>query len=96
MAGKLQKCRIFFAHIVQHADGAHGAVGKPDDLSPGPAKVALERLHPLHRRAEMLLKKLLEDVHEWIPGFEADSTLRMFRREDFVGECTSRRHGSLR
>ena len=30
-----------------------------------PAELALQRLHPLDRRVEMLLKKVLENVHEW-------------------------------
>ena len=37
---------------------------QPDDLSSRAAEFSLQRLHLLSRRVEMLLEKLLENVHE--------------------------------
>ncbi len=58
MPGKFKKGDVLFAHVVQNADRAESAAGQPDDLAPRAAELALQRLHLLGRRVEMLLKKL--------------------------------------
>ena len=40
------------------------SLDKPDDVTPRAAELALQRLHLLHRRVEMLLKEFFENVHE--------------------------------
>src|ERR1700730_1944635 len=63
MLGKLQKRRVLFTHSIQDADRGALFAGKPDDLPPRATKLALQRLNPLHRRAKMLLKEPVENVH---------------------------------
>src|SRR5208282_5815590 len=63
MPGKFEEGDIFFAHAIQNANRADLFAEKPDDLAPRASKLALERLHSLDRRMEMLFKKLLENVH---------------------------------
>ena len=65
MPGKFEESDVLFAHVIQNANRAEFFAGKPDDLAPRTAELALQRLHPLDRRVEMLLKKLLENVHEY-------------------------------
>ena len=57
MAGKLEKGDILLAHGVENADGALPRAGKPDDDAPRAAELALQRLHALGRRLEMLLEE---------------------------------------
>ena len=64
MPGKFEESNILFADVIQNADRAELFAGKPDDLAPRAAELALQRLHPLDRRVEMLLKELFENVHE--------------------------------
>ena len=66
VAGKLQEGNVFGAHAVHHADGAAAFVGETDDGASRAAKPALQRLHPRRRRAEMLLKQPLKNVHKGI------------------------------
>jgi hypothetical protein len=61
--GKLEEGDIFFAHVVQDADGALILVGKPNNAAPRSSELTLQGLHPRHRRVEMLLEKPLQDVH---------------------------------
>ena len=58
MPGKFEKSDILFAYVIQNADRSELSAGKPDDLAPRAAEFAPQRLHPLDRRVEMLLKKL--------------------------------------
>ena len=64
MPGKLQKSHVLFADVIKNANRAELATGEPDDLPPGAAELALQRLHQICRRVEMLLKQLLENIHE--------------------------------
>src|SRR6202040_170087 len=66
MLGKLQKRHVLFTHAIQNANRGPLFAGKPDDLPPRTAKLALQRLNPLHRRAKMLLKEPVENVHEQV------------------------------
>ena len=68
MPGKFEESDVFFAHVIQNADRAELFAGKPDDLAPRTSKLALERLHSLDRRVEMLLKKFFENVHQGFPA----------------------------
>jgi hypothetical protein len=63
MPGKLQKSDVLFRHPVQNPNRAEFVRRKPDDLSPRPAELALQWLQRLGRNVEMLVKKLLENVH---------------------------------
>src|ERR1039458_5865410 len=65
---KFQEGDVLFAHIVENADRADLLAGKPDDLSPRTAELALQRLRPLHRRVEMPLKQSVENFHLGISG----------------------------
>ncbi len=56
MPGKFEEGDVLFAHVVQNANRAEFAAGKPDDLASRTAELALQRLHSLDRRVEMLLK----------------------------------------
>ena len=64
MPGKFKESDVLFAHVIQNADRAEFFAGKPDDLAPRTAELALERLHPPDRRVEMLLEKFFENVHQ--------------------------------
>src|SRR6266404_234509 len=64
MLGEFQKRNVLFAHSVQNADRALIFAAQPDDLAARAAKLSLQRLNALHRRAKMLLKKSVENVHE--------------------------------
>src|SRR5208282_643932 len=65
--GKFEEGDIFFTHIIENADRADFAAAataiEPDDLAPRPAELALQRLHPLNRRVEMLLEESFENFH---------------------------------
>ena len=60
---ELEESDIFFAHVVQDANGAMILVRKPNNAAPRPSKLALQRLYPRHRRVEMLLEEPLQNVH---------------------------------
>src|ERR1700738_1796285 len=63
MLREFQKRNVLFAHPVQNADRAVSFAAQPDDLAARAAKLSLQRLNALHRRAKMLLKQFVEYVH---------------------------------
>jgi hypothetical protein len=61
--GKLKECNILFTDVVQNADRGLLPGRKPDDIPSRPSKLPLQRLYLRGRSVKMLLKKLLENVH---------------------------------
>src|SRR5271165_414151 len=59
MPGEFEEGAIFFADMVQNANGAMAPAGEPDQVSPRTTELALQGPYAHDRRAEMLLEKLL-------------------------------------
>jgi hypothetical protein len=74
MAGECKEGDILFANAVENTDGADALVGQANDLAPGTAKFALERLNARGGGVEMLLEEFLENVHKqkypWVRSVE--------------------------
>ena len=64
MPREFEECGVLFPNVVQDSNRTEFVVGEPDDIATGAAELALQRLHALGRRVEMLLKEFLENVHE--------------------------------
>src|SRR5271169_757277 len=66
VAGKFEEGDILLTHVIQNSDRADFAAAaiQPDDLAPRASEFALQRLHSLNRRVEMLFEKSFEDFHE--------------------------------
>ena len=59
--GEFEEGGVFFADVVENADGTVFFIGQPDDFAAGTAEFALERDYALGRRVEMLLEELFEN-----------------------------------
>ncbi len=58
VAGELEERDVFFAHAGEDANGGVGARGEADNCAARSAKLALEGLHGVRRRMEVLLEEL--------------------------------------
>src|ERR1019366_4009941 len=65
MPGKFQESNVLFAHLVANSNRAEFFADQPDDITPRAAEMAGQRLRLIYRRAEVLLKKFSENVHEY-------------------------------
>ena len=68
MFGKLQEGDVLFAHAVENADRTMLLIAKANDASSRGAKLVANGAQSFGGRAEMLLKELLENVHEPVPS----------------------------
>src|SRR5262249_47183620 len=64
MARKLQERNVLLAHPVKDADRTIVPAREANDLASRSSQFALQRDNVLDRCPEVLLKKLLENVHE--------------------------------
>src|SRR5579859_7999528 len=63
VAREFEEGDVFSAHVVDHANGARSQCAQAQDVPPGSAKLALERLHLFHRAVEVPLKQRFENIH---------------------------------
>ena len=59
MSGKFEKGDVFFAHVVEDADGGGLFAGETDDVASGAAEIALQRLDVLGRAWKCCSKSFL-------------------------------------
>jgi hypothetical protein len=58
MFGEGEERSVFFANVVENADGAARAGRKTGDFASGAAKFTLERLDALHGNVEVVLEEI--------------------------------------
>src|SRR6202021_1082772 len=63
VAGEFEEGKVFFADVVENADGTELSARETDDFAARPAQLALQRLHPLDRLLEMALKESFQNFH---------------------------------
>ena len=91
MSRKLEEGSVLFTHRIEDTDGAFARAGEADNETPRAAKLALKRQHESRRRAEMLLKEPIENVHEGLSvGF-----FGCFDKDSHAGEADARRKTCL-
>ena len=73
--GELDERYILLMDIVENAYRTGVFAKNPDDVAAGSSKLALQGLHTLYRRFEMLFKEPLEDFHD-------DRILPQVRKEE--------------
>ena len=61
---ELYECDILFADVMENANGARLLPENPDNQPGRSSQLALQRLHSLYRRPEVLFKEFLENVHD--------------------------------
>jgi hypothetical protein len=62
MFGKGEEGGVFFADVVENADGGAEAGGEADNFAAGASEFTLKRLDVLDRRVKMLLEEIFENV----------------------------------
>ena len=63
VAGEFEEGDVFFADVIEDADGGGVGGGEADDLASGASQLALQRLDAIGASVKMLFEKLLENVH---------------------------------
>jgi hypothetical protein len=64
MPREFEEGNVLLTHRVNHANRAISTAEHPDNSPPRSTELALQRLYALRGVLEMLLEKLLENIHE--------------------------------